>query len=48
MRDSETRQLVHSRVLYERTGNRIHAAAMWGAFIFIAAILFGTLAYRPF
>lgn len=48
MRDSETQQLVHSRALFEQTGNRFHAMAMWGAFIFIAAVLFGTLAYRPF
>jgi hypothetical protein len=27
---------------------RIHAVALGGAFILIAAVLFGTLTYRPF
>jgi hypothetical protein len=48
MRDSETRRSVPVRELVARVETRIHAVALGGAFILIAAVLFGTLAYRPF
>ena len=34
--------------LVSRVETRIHAVALGGAFILIAAVLFGTLTYRPF
>jgi hypothetical protein len=48
MRDSETRRSVPVRELVSRVETRIHAVALGGAFILIAAVLFGTLTYRPF
>jgi hypothetical protein len=34
--------------LSERTARRLHAAALYGAFAVIAAVVFGTLSYHPF
>jgi hypothetical protein len=48
MRDSETRRTVPVRELVARVETRIHVVALGGAFALIAAVLFGTLAYRPF
>jgi hypothetical protein len=35
-------------VLSGRTEDRVHAVALCTAFILIAAVLFGTLSFRPF
>ncbi len=48
MRTSDTRQRPVARELSLRTENRLHAAALVAAFVVIAAVLFGTLTYRPF
>jgi hypothetical protein len=48
MRDSRTRPLSDARPLFERPEDRLHAVALCFAFVVIAAVLFGTLAYRPF
>ncbi|MGB5901965.1 MAG: hypothetical protein WBH00_03855, partial [Xanthobacteraceae bacterium] len=48
MRDSETRRSVPVRELVSRVETRIHVVALGGAFALIAAVLFGTLTYRPF
>jgi hypothetical protein len=48
MRDSETRRSVPVRERVARVETRIHAVALGSAFILIAAVLFGTLTYRPF
>jgi len=48
MREPETRRSVPVRELVARAETRIHALALGGAFALIAAVLFGTLTYRPF
>ncbi len=48
MRDFETRRSIPAREMISRAEIRIHAVALGGAFALIAAVLFGTLAYRPF
>ncbi|MBN8963069.1 MAG: hypothetical protein J0H71_18205 [Rhizobiales bacterium] len=48
MRDFETRRSVPVRERAARAETRIHAVALGGAFALIAAVLFGTLTYRPF
>ncbi|MCO5129138.1 MAG: hypothetical protein M9932_01060 [Xanthobacteraceae bacterium] len=48
MRDSETRRSVPVRELAFRAETRFHALALGGALALIAAVLLGTLAYRPF
>jgi hypothetical protein len=48
MRDSETRRAGPVRELIARAETRVHAVALGGALILIAAVLFGTLSYRPF
>lgn len=48
MRTSRNRPLSDVRPLFERSEDRLHAVALCFAFIVIAAVLFGTLAYRPF
>jgi hypothetical protein len=45
---AEARLHLHARSLSRRTGNGIHAAALYGAFAIIAAIVFGTLSVHPF
>jgi hypothetical protein len=38
----------YARSLSGRTGRGLHAAALYGAFAVIAAVLFGTLSVHPF
>jgi hypothetical protein len=45
---AEARLHLHARSLSGRTGNGLHAAALYGAFAFIAAVVFGTLSVHPF
>jgi hypothetical protein len=47
-RSAEARLHRYARSLPERTARRLHAAALYGAFAVIAAVVFGTLSYRPF
>jgi len=39
---------LYARSLSERTARRLHAAALYGAFAVIVAVVFGTLSYHPF
>jgi hypothetical protein len=45
---AEARLHLYARSLSERTATRLHAAALYGAFAVIAAVVFGTLSYHPF
>ena len=45
---AEVRLHLHARALSGRTARRLHAAALYGAFAIIAAVVFGTLSYHPF
>jgi hypothetical protein len=45
---AEARLHLYARSLSERTSARLHAAALYGAFAVIAAVVFGTLSYHPF
>jgi hypothetical protein len=39
---------LYARSLSGRTSRGLHAAALYGAFAVIAAVVFGTLSYHPF
>ena len=39
---------LYARSLSERTARRLHAAALYGAFAVIAAVVFGSLSIHPF
>ena len=45
---AEARLHLYARSLSGRTGTGFHAAAVYGAFAVIAAVLFGTLSVHPF
>jgi hypothetical protein len=45
---AEARLHLYARSFSQRTGNRLHAPALYGAFAVIAAVLFGTLSVHPF
>ena len=45
---AEARLHWYARSLSGRTTQRLHAAALYGAFAIIAAVVFGTLSVRPF
>jgi hypothetical protein len=45
---AEARLHLHARLLSRKTGTGFHAAALYGAFGIIAAIVFGTLSVHPF
>jgi hypothetical protein len=45
---AEARLHLYACSLSERTAGRLHAAALYGAFAVIAAVVFGTLSYHPF
>jgi hypothetical protein len=45
---AEARLHLYARSLSRRTGTGFHAAALYGAFAVIAAIVFGTLSVHPF
>ena len=45
---AEARLPLHARSLSRKTGTRFHAAAFYGAFALIAAVVFGTLSVDPF
>ena len=45
---AEARLHFHARSLSGRAGRGIHAAALYGAFAVIAAVVFGTLSVHPF
>jgi hypothetical protein len=45
---AEARLHRYARSLSGRTARGLHAAALYGAFAVIAAVVFGTLSYHPF
>jgi hypothetical protein len=45
---AEVRLHLHARSLSRRTERGLHAAALYGAFALIAAVVFGTLSVHPF
>ena len=45
---AEARLHWYTRSLSGRTTQRLHVAALYGAFAIIAAVVFGTLSYHPF
>jgi hypothetical protein len=45
---AEARLHLYARSLSRRTGRGFHAAAFYGAFAVIAAVVFGTLSVHPF
>jgi hypothetical protein len=45
---AEARLHLYARSLSRRTSRGLHAAALYGAFAVIAAVVFGTLSYHPF
>jgi TM2 domain-containing membrane protein YozV len=45
---AEARLHLYARSLSGRTGRGIQVAAFYGAFVFIAAVVFGTLSVHPF
>jgi hypothetical protein len=45
---AEARLHLYARSLSRRTGNGFHAAALYGAFALIAAVVFGSLSVHPF
>jgi hypothetical protein len=48
MPDPESPLFPYARALARRKEDRFHAVALFGAFVVIAAVLFGTLSFRPF
>jgi hypothetical protein len=45
---AEARLHLYARSLSRRTGYGFHAAALYGAFALIAAVVFGSLSIHPF
>jgi hypothetical protein len=45
---AEARLHLYARSLSRRSTSGFHAAALYGAFAVIAAVVFGTLSIRPF
>jgi len=45
---AEARLHLYARSLSRRTGTGFRAAALYGAFALIAAVIFGTLSVHPF
>lgn len=45
---AEARLHLYARSMFRRSGNGFHTAALYCAFAFIAAIVFGTLSVHPF
>ena len=45
---AEARLHLYARSLSRRTGTGFHAAALYGAFALIPAVIFGTLSIHPF
>jgi hypothetical protein len=45
---AEARLHLHARSLSRRTGTAIQTAALYGSFVLIAAVVFGTLSIHPF
>ena len=45
---AEARLHLYARSLSRGTGTGLHAAALYGAFAVIAAVVFGTLSVHPF
>jgi hypothetical protein len=45
---AEARLHLCARSLSKQTGRGLHAAALYGAFVVIAAVVFGTLSVHPF
>jgi hypothetical protein len=45
---AEARLHFYARQLSGRTATRLHAAALYGAFALIAAVVFGTWSVHPF
>jgi hypothetical protein len=45
---AEARLHLYARSLSRKTGTKFHAAALYGAFAVIAAVVFGTLSVHPF
>jgi hypothetical protein len=45
---AEARLHLYARSVSRRTGTGFYAAALYGAFAVIAAVLFGTLSIHPF
>jgi hypothetical protein len=45
---AEARLHLYARSLSRKTGPGFHAAALYGAFAVIAAVVFGTLSVHPF
>jgi hypothetical protein len=45
---AEARLHRRARSLSKRNSRRSHAAALYGAFALIAAVVFGTLSFHPF
>jgi hypothetical protein len=45
---AEARLHFYARSLSRRAGTGLHAAALYGAFAVIAAVVFGTLSVHPF
>jgi len=45
---AEARLHLYARSLSRKTGTGFHAAALYGAFALIAAVVFGTLSVHPF
>ena len=45
---AEARLHLYARSLSRRTARGLHAAALYGAFALIAAVVFGTLSVHPF
>ncbi|MEA2907991.1 MAG: hypothetical protein QOJ15_72 [Bradyrhizobium sp.] len=45
---AEARLHLYARSLSRRTGTGFQAAALYGAFALIAAVVFGTLSVHPF
>jgi hypothetical protein len=48
MSEIGTQPGAHAGVVSESSDSRIHMLAVYSAFTLIAAIVFGTLSYRPF
>ena len=48
MPDPEAPLFAYARALSGGKEDRFHAVALCGAFLLIAAVLFGTLSFRPF
>ena len=45
---AEARLHLYARFLSRRTGTGFQAAALYGAFVLIAAVVFGSLSVHPF